>query len=419
MRATQRSFFSTLLALVFGFCNLAAQDLDEVRKLAGVPVVRRALELARTSEPDTIAQQVRLCEVAAPPFGEAARGRLFAELLRQSGLTNVRSDAEGNVVAVRRGVAARPHLVLSAHLDTVFPAGTPVSVTRKGKTLYGPGITDNCRGVAVVVAVARLLQAAGVSTRGPISFVGTVGEEGLGDLRGVKALLRTTLPDGVDRFVAVDGDGFGITHEGIGSRRYRVTFRGPGGHSYDDFGRPSPVHAVGSAIAELADLAVPFERTTFNVGRVGGGTSINSIANEAWLEVDLRSHDPAVLDGLDLRLHELVRRALDTERGRSRRGAERLSVDVEPVGSRPAARIAPDAPIVRTATAVLRTLGLPVVLDAGSTDANVPMSLGIPAIRVGAGGVGRDGHTPQESFDTTGSWQGTRFVTLLAIALAN
>jgi di/tripeptidase len=245
-----------------------------------------------------------------------------------------------------------------------------------------------------------------------------VGEEGLGDLRGVKQLYSTTLPVRSDAFIAVDGAGHGITNVGIGSRRYRVTFRGPGGHSYDNFGRADPVSALGLAIASLSRLDVPaVPRTTFSVGRIGGGTSINSIATDAWMEVDLRSSDNAALIQLEAGFRASVQRGLDEENKR-RKSHDPLTVAIESVGNRPIGQTRPGTLLVDTAIAVMSTLALPVRLDQGSTDANLPMSLGIPAIAIGGGGIGRDAHSPHESFDTTDSWKGTQMVTLLAIALS-
>lgn len=397
--------------------TLGTAQTSDVGALAAEPSVRTALDIARRSEEDTIQQQIRLCEIPAPPFGEAKRAAAYAQAMREAGLTNVRIDAEGNVLGERPGRNPRPHLVLSAHLDTVFPAEVSVRVTRDKNLLHGPGIGDDCRGLAVLLAVVRALNAAQVRTDGPITFVGTVGEEGLGDLRGVKALFAGPLRQS-DRFVSVDGDRYGITNVGVGSRRYRVTFRGPGGHSYDNFGRANPVHALGSAIARIARLDVPVTpRTTFSVGRIGGGTSVNAIATEAWMEVDLRSSDAAALSQLEAGFQASVRSALDEENTR-RRNHEPLTVDIEQVGNRPAGRTAADSRIVETTTATLNALSLPVRLDEGSTDANLPMSLGIQAITIGGGGVGRDVHSPRESFDTTDSWRGTQLVTLLAVALA-
>jgi tripeptide aminopeptidase len=404
------------LAVVRGSSPGMAQT--GVAGLATDPSVRRALDFARSTEHDTVRDQIRLCEIPAPPFGEAMRAAAYAQSMRAAGLANVRIDSVGNVLGERPGRTRRPHLVLSAHLDTVFPADVPVSVTRDKNWLRGPGIGDDCRGLAVVLAVARALEAAKVQTEGPITFVATVGEEGLGDLRGVKALYASTLREQSHRFVSVDGDGYAITNVGIGSRRYRVTFRGPGGHSYDSFGRANPVNAVGLAIARLSRLEVPVvPRTTFSVGRIGGGTSINSIASEAWMEVDLRSADEVALKRLDAGFQASVRAALEEENSR-RRSHEALTVAIDMVGNRPAGRTDPASPVVETAIDTLRALGLPVRLDERSTDANLPMSVGISSIAIGGGGVGRDAHSPRESFDTTDSWRGTQLVTLLAVALA-
>lgn len=405
------------LLLLLQPSTLGTAQTSDVAALAAEASVRAALDVIRRAEEETIQEQIRLCEIPAPPFGEAKRAAFYAQAMRDAGLTNVRIDATGNVLGERRGRNARPHLVLSAHLDTVFPAEVPVRVTRDKNWLRGPGIGDDCRGLAVLLAVVRALKAAQVQTEGPITFVGTVGEEGLGDLRGVKALFAGPLRQS-DRFVSVDGDGYGITNVAVGSRRYRVTFRGPGGHSYDNFGRANPVHALGSAIARLARLEVPaVPRTTFGVGRIGGGTSVNSIASEAWMEVDLRSSDPAALTQLETGFQASIRSALEEENTR-RRSHDPLTVDVEQVGNRPAGRTAPDSRIVETAIATLNALALPVRLDEGSTDANLPMSLGIQAITIGGGGVGRDVHSPREAFDTTDSWRGTQLVTLLAVALS-
>jgi acetylornithine deacetylase/succinyl-diaminopimelate desuccinylase-like protein len=392
-------------------------QMSDVAALAAEPSVRAALDVARRAEEDTIQEQIRLCEIPAPPFGEARRAAAYAQAMRAAGLTNVRIDATGNVLGERRGRGPRPHLVLSAHLDTVFPADVPVRVTRDRNWLRGPGILDDCRGLAVLLAVVRALNAARVVTEGPITFVGTVGEEGLGDLRGVKALFAGRLRQS-DRFVSVDGDGYAITNIGVGSRRYRVTFRGPGGHSYEDFGRANPAHALGLAVARLTRLEVPAApRTTYSVGRIGGGISVNSIPSEAWMEVDLRSADAAALAQLDAGFQASIRSALEEENGR-RKGHDPLTVSIEQVGNRPAGQTATDSRIVEVTIATLSALALPVRMAEGSTDANLPMSLGVPSITIGSGGIGRDVHSPRESFDTTDSWRGTQLVTLLAIALS-
>lgn len=418
MTSAVRSLLGLVGALVVVHGATTATAQMGVAALAAEPSVRRALDFARGAEADTVRDQIRLCEIPAPPFGEAKRAAAYADSMRAAGLTHVRVDNAGNVLGERAGRTRGPRLVLSAHLDTVFPADVPVTVTRDKNWLRGPGIADDCRGLAVVLAVARALEAAKVQTEGPITFVGTVGEEGLGDLRGVKALYANRPRQQSERFVSVDGGGYGITNVGIGSRRYRVTFRGPGGHSYDNFGRADPVNAVGLAIARLSRLEVPVNpRTTYSVGRIGGGTSVNSIASEAWMEVDLRSADEAALKQLDAGFQASVRAALDEE-NRRRKSHDALTVAIDLVGNRPAGRTDPASPVVETAMATLRALGLPVRLDERSTDANLPMSVGISSIAIGGGGVGLDAHSPRESFDTTESWRGTQLVTLLAVALA-
>jgi acetylornithine deacetylase/succinyl-diaminopimelate desuccinylase-like protein len=418
-RVVRALYGASVLWLVASGSAGAQEDAAGIgARLKQDAAVAAALAAVEADEPRLLDDQARLCEVPAPPFKEERRAALYKQLFEEAGLVNVRIDKVGNVLGERPGLQARPHLVFSAHLDTVFPEGTDVRVTREGPLLRGPGIGDDCRGLAVVLGVIRALNAARVVTPGTITFVGTVGEEGLGDLRGVKHLFAEELKGRIDRFVSVDGAGLGITHIGVGSRRYRVTYTGPGGHSYGAFGLANPIHALGRAIAKVADFKVPSQpKTTFNVGRIGGGTSVNSIAFEAWLEVDMRSADPASLKAVDASFREAVDAALAEENERwNQRG--RLSVDVKLVGDRPAGRTPESAPIVQAAVSVTRALGLPVQLDEGSTDSNIPMSLGVPAVTIDGGGRGSGAHSLGETFDSTDSWKGTQRALLLAIALA-
>jgi tripeptide aminopeptidase len=397
--------------------SFGGQAVDIGTRLMQDAAVRAALDAIRASEPQTIEDQIRICEVEAPPFKEAKRAQLYAQMFREIGLQNVRIDKEGNVLGEKRGAQARPHLVLAAHLDTVFPEGTDVTVKREGNILRAPGIGDDCRGLAVVLAVARTMITHNIQTPGTITFVGNVGEEGLGDLRGVKYLFREGLKGQIDRFVSIDGTGLGVTHIAVGSLRYRVTFKGPGGHSYGAFGMVNPIHALGRAMARIAEFQVPTEpKTTFNVGRIGGGTSVNAIPYEAWAEVDMRSADPAALKSLDAKFHKAVDDAVADEHARW--GSRQLTVDKTLVGDRPAGRTQADAPIVIAAVSVTKALNLPVSLDEGSTDSNIPINMGIPAVTIDGGGRGRGAHALDESFDTTDSWQGTQRALLLAIALA-
>jgi acetylornithine deacetylase/succinyl-diaminopimelate desuccinylase-like protein len=396
--------------------SFAAQSSVAPAELLRDPAVNAAIEAARLIEPQTIEDQIRFCEVPAPPFKERARAEVLRQAFQQAGLRNVRVDKVGNVLGDRPGLAARPHLVLGAHLDTVFPEETDVKVKRDGAVLWGPGIGDDCRGLAVMLGVVKALRQANVQTPGSLTLVATVGEEGLGDLRGVKHLFASTMD--IDRFVAIDGTGLGVTNAGVGSHRYRVTFKGPGGHSFAAFGLANPIDAMGRAIAKIAEFQVPREpKTTFNVGRVGGGTSVNSIPADAWMEVDMRSFDAASLAALDARLQRAVDTAVTEENDRWRSPGA-ITVVKERVGDRPGGSTPAGSQVVRTAEAVHRALGLPFALSESSTDANIPMSLHIPAITIGGGGRGTDAHAVTESFDTTDSWVGTERALLLTIALS-
>jgi tripeptide aminopeptidase len=405
---------SLLLAATSADAQQRATELGPM--LIQQPAVRAALDAARASELQIIDDQIRICEVEAPPFQEVRRAQMYAQLMRDAGLKNVRLDAEGNVIGERPGTDARPNLVLSAHLDTVFPRGTVVTVKREGRILRGPGIGDDCRGLADLLGVARALNKGNVTTPGTITFVATVGEEGLGDLRGVRRLFTETLKGKIDRFVSIDGDGLGITYIATGSARYRVTYKGPGGHSFGSFGSVSATHALGRAIAAIADFDVPTApRTTFNIGRVGGGTSINAIASEAWMEVDLRSSDAQTLRSLEARFKQAVQDAATAENARWR--SQMLTVTIDVVGQRPAGRASATSPIVLAAISVTKALDIPVSFSEGSTDSNLPISLGIPAVTIDTGGRGSGVHTENETFDTTDAWKGTQRAVLLAVAL--
>jgi len=379
--------------------------------------VAAALERAKVNEPEIIAEQIRVCEIPAPPFGEEKRGLEFKNIFTRLGLQNVRIDAIGNVLGERPGKGTKPHLVFAAHLDTVFPAETDVKVRREGTWLHGPGIGDDCRGLAVIIGVIRAMNEAKVVTEGPITFVANVGEEGLGDLRGTKALFNETLKGKIDRFVSVDGTGLGMTNVGVGSFRYRLAYKGPGGHSYGHFGRVNPIHALGRAIAMVSEFQVAKEpKTTFNVGRIGGGTSVNSIPFEAWAEVDMRSHDKASLDALHTTFLAAADAAAAEENKRWSDGT--ITVEKKSVGIRPPGSTKASDYTVVAATSVTRALGFEVEWGQGSTDSNVPMGLGIPAITIDGGGEGKDAHALTEAFDTKDSWKGTQRALLVAIALA-
>jgi acetylornithine deacetylase/succinyl-diaminopimelate desuccinylase-like protein len=269
MRLVMTVVAASLLASALG---VEAQTPDAVSRLLQDAAVKAAVDAARANEAQTLADQERFCEVPAPPFMEAARAEVLRQAFQEVGLQNVRIDQVGNVLGDRPGRSARPRLVIAGHLDTVFPEGTDVTVTREGTVLKGPGIGDDCRGLALLVSIVRALNQARVQTEGTITFVADVGEEGLGDLRGMKALFGETMKGQIDRFVSIDGTGLGITRVAVGSHRYRVTFTGPGGHSFGAFGLANPIQAMGRAIAKISDFQVPTQpKTTFNVGRVGCG----------------------------------------------------------------------------------------------------------------------------------------------------
>ncbi|MCU1384847.1 MAG: peptidase [Acidobacteria bacterium] len=380
--------------------------------------VKAAVDAAKATEAQTIADQIRFCEIPAPSFKEDVRGQELKRVFTQLGLQNVRVDKVGNVLGDYGGAAPRPRLVLAAHLDTVFPEGTDVKVKREGNLLKGPGIGDDCRGLAVMVAIIREMKKANVTIPGSITFVANVGEEGLGDLRGVKELFKVTLKDQIDRFVSIDGTGVHVTNVAVGSHRYRVTFKGPGGHSFGAFGMANPMGAMGRAIAKIQEMKVPSQpKTTFNVGRTGGGTSVNSIPFEAWIEVDMRSSDPASLAAVDANFQKAVDAAVLEENQRWGKPGV-ITVVKELVGDRPAGSTPENSSIVRNGLAAATVLGLSSNLGEGSTDSNIPMSLGVPSITIGGGGRGREAHALTESFDVTDAWQGTQHALLLTIALA-
>ena len=391
----------------------ASAPLDVLRN----PAVKAALASVKENESKAIEDQIRFCEIPAPSFKEEARGRELQRVFQLIGLQDVRIDKVGNVLATYQGQAPHPHLVIAAHLDTVFPEGTDVHVRREGSILRGPGIGDDCRGLAVLVSVAREMKKANIRTDGTVTFVANVGEEGLGDLRGVKQLFRETLKDQIDDFISIDGTGVHVTNVAVGSHRYRVTFKGPGGHSFGAFGLANPMGAMGRAIAKIQEMQVPRQpKTTFNVGRVGGGTSVNSIPFESWMEVDMRSSDPASLAAVDASFQKAVDAAVVEENQRWGKAGVITAVK-ELVGDRPAGSTPESSPIVRAGLSLATALGVTASLGEGSTDSNLPMSMKIPAITIGAGGRGRDAHALTESFDTTDGWIGTQHALLLTIAL--
>jgi len=413
------------LALSVGVAAGAARMSAQAATAAGPADVMRdapvktALAALKANEAQTIADQIRFCEIPAPSFKEEVRGAELKRVFQELGLDDVKVDKVGNVLGTYRGAAAHPHLVLAAHLDTVFPEGTDVHVKREGNVLHGPGIGDDCRGLAVMVAMIREMKRAKVQTAGSITFVANVGEEGLGDLRGVKELFRETLKGQIDSFISIDGTGVHVTNVAVGSHRYRVTFTGPGGHSFGAFGLANPMGAMGRAIAKIQEMQVPRQpKTTFNVGRVGGGTSVNSIPFEAWMEVDMRSSDPASLASVDANFQKAVDTAVQEENQRWGKAGV-ITVKKELVGDRPAGSTPENSAIVRAGLGAATALGFSANLGEGSTDSNIPMSMHVPSITIGGGGRGRDAHALTESFDTTDGWMGAQHALLVALSLVS
>ena len=418
MRLTALAFIA-LLSLSF-----SQQETPDarVKRITSDPRFTAAMAAIDRDHDRLVAEIIKLTEVPAPPFKEDDRADLFLQMLREHGLTDVEKDAEGNVMGVRRGTGSGPLVAIVAHLDTVFPEDTDVTVKREGTRLTAPGVGDNSRSLAVMLAMMRAMDTAGILTASDILFVGDVGEEGLGDLRGVKYLLRQgKYKDRIRQFIALDGSGRGddIVVGGVGSKRYRVTFKGPGGHSYSAFGLVNPAFAMGAAMQKLATIRVPaLPKTTFNVGVVGGGTSVNTIPREMWMEIDMRSESPLELEKLETMFLMLVRTSVDEE-NRARSTAEgSIEADIKLVGDRPSGRTPQDAPIVRMAAQAVVAAGMTPTYGLSSTDANLPISLGIPAIRLNSGGTSDRAHAPDEWIDVEKTASVTGIKALLATLIA-
>ncbi len=407
-----------------------------VSRLLAHERIRAARQHIERTDEVTLTRQTALSAIPAPTGAEGRRAARVAELFREIGLGEVTVDHAGNVHGWfgRNGEPVAP-VVLAAHLDTVFGAEVDVAVERRGHRLEGPGISDNARGLAALVAVADAMVAARVPTARPILFAATVGEEGSGDLRGVKYLLnggsggegRRGHPTPV-AFIALDGAGLErVIHRALGSKRYHVTYRGPGGHSWAAFGVANPANAVGRAAALLADLPSPAAngaapqsrpRTTCAVVRLGGGTGLNSIPQEAWLDLDLRSEDPQALAQLDVTVRAALERAADDENRRRSAGTSSLRLEIQLVGDRPSGVTPRAHPLVQAAVAVNRALGRDAELTSASTDANVPIALGIPAIALGAGGKAGDAHLATEWYENIEGALGVVRALLVTAAIA-
>ncbi|MGB6384953.1 MAG: M20/M25/M40 family metallo-hydrolase [Terriglobales bacterium] len=408
---------------------MAASDLyppvqEEVARLAGSPAVRAAFERFRSQESQFALWQMEATRVAAPPFGEAARGAWLADRFHDLGLNDVQVDEVGNVFGVRPGYG-NLFIALSAHIDTVFPAATPLNIRQQGSRLYGPGVSDNGAGIAAMLAVASVLKSARISHAMPFVFIGNVGEEGEGDLRGMRHVFATPRwRDAIAYSVVVDGAGADtVVAEALGSRRFEVIVRGPGGHSWSDFGAPNPIITLSRTIEVFSRTQVPASpKTTFNVGVIRGGTSVNSIPESASMRVDLRSTSMSEIDRLERALRVALEQAVASENhAAAQQGTRRpqlVQSEVVEIGNRPAGELAPNARLLKVIRAVDAQLGNAAQVQRASTDANIPLSRGREAIAIGGGGSGGGAHTLQEWFDCNGRELGLRRILLTMLTLS-
>jgi tripeptide aminopeptidase len=382
-----------LLAILMG-SSVHAQTPDvRITQLVAGDAFKNATAFLERDYDRFVNELITLTEIPAPPFKEQKRAAAFMEMLRGVGLSDVEMDTEGNVMGIRKGTVGTSMLAVVAHLDTVFPDGTDVRVRRQGTKLFAPGVGDNSRALALLLTLVRAMNAARIPTDADILFVGNVGEEGDGDLRGVKHLLQSGKYTGrIQRFVAIDGlDQSELTNGALGSKRYRVTFTGPGGHSFRAFGVVSPAFAMGNAMTRLGRTHVSTKpKTTFNVGVVAGGTSVNAVPTETSMDVDLRSESRDELSRLVEVFEDVVQAAVDEENQIRSTAEGRIVADIKLIGDRPAGESAVDSPLVTTTAAALKAFGLTPRYSSGSTDANIPISLGIPAVTIGRGTSGRN-----------------------------
>ena len=397
----------------------------EVAHLAASPEVRSAFNWFRVNEPQLLHWQMEMARIAAPPFGESARGAWLAERFREVGLDDVRIDDVGNVFGTHPGFGRR-YVSLSAHIDTVFPANTPLNIRNQGSRIYGPGVSDNGAGVAAMLGIAALLRAVRIRHALPFVFIGNVGEEGEGDLRGMRHIFSTPRwKDLIGYSLILDGAGADtIVAEALGSRRFEVIVRGPGGHSWSDFGAPNPIVILAKAIDTFAATTVPATpKTTFNIGVIRGGTSVNSIPESASMKVDIRSTSMSEMERLEQSLRQALSRAVEDETlaAEMRSPAQKrptVSCEVVVIGNRPAGELPPAARILQVVRAVDSQLGNTAQVQRASTDANVPLSMGREAIAIGGGGSGGGAHTLQEWFNSNGRELGLKRILLTMLALA-
>lgn len=425
MKTTACSVAALFAGLAFGTSAACAADVaaDAARILAS-PAFKTAAASLESEYQRMVDEGIKLTEIPAPPFKEEKRGKEFAAMVKAAGLPDVKIDPEGNVIALRKGTKGDgKFVVVSAHLDTVFPEDTNVKVKREGTKLMAPGIGDDTFSLATLLGQIRAMQAANIKTRDDILFVGTVGEEGPGDLRGVRYLFTKGEYKGkIKAFFSIEsGDVGTITNGGVGSRRYRVTFKGPGGHSYGAFGLVNPMYALSQAATEFSRLQVPASpKTTYGIGVIGGGTSVNSIPLEVWMEIDMRSEAVNELKRVEERMMSIMQSAADSENFNRSTKEGRITVESKLIGDRPAGNTDAKVELVQQAAAAIEANGYKVGYQWSSTDSNIPMNLGVPAITIGRSGPGKGGraHSLDEWVDVEKGPMVKAAVTGLSIILA-
>lgn len=395
--------------------NSAALAQDDLLKR---PDVRAALDYLQANHERHLAKQVEIAEIPAPTFHEGERARLMAAEFRRAGLKNVEIDKQGNALGWRPG-RSQDAMVLAAHLDISFPVGVNTKVRKEGNRWHAPGLADDSRGLAALLAIAEAMEHGKVQTEQTLLFVANVGEEGLGDLIGVKYLFRESPhKDKLKSFISIDGaNPSRVVNGGSGVKRYRISIKGAGGHSYGNFGRPNAIHAAGRMIGRFAAIEVPTSpKTTYNVGNIKGGTMVNAIAEECTFEIDMRSESPAELDKLELKMLEAVRLAVEEENKFRAASGQKVTVENKLVGQRPAGRTPESNSLVQAAQWASRATGHTPRLTFSSTDSNLPISLGIPAVTLGGGGRSDNAHSLNEWFEPAEAWKGPQTVLLTVLA---
>lgn len=380
--------------------KIEAKYIKEVERLCKTKQVRVAFDFIRQQKDNTTEDLITLTEVLAPPFMEDERGKVFSQMLQEAGVDSIWTDKVGNVIGLRKGTSGEPGYVgVDAHLDVVFPKGTDVTVKKVGDTLKAPGIGDDTRGLAMLISMLKAMNKAEINTQKDILIVGTVGEEGLGDLRGMKYIFNESGLD-IDSWIAIDGGSLGrISNAGLGSKRYKLTLKGPGGHSWGAFGLANPHHALGKVIDVFSKDAWDYTsgdipKTSFNVGRIGGGTSVNSIPFESWMEVDMRAVDPINLDEIEVIFKTSVEKAVSEYNSNGVR--DEVTYELIKIGDRPSGELSPSLPLIQRSMAATQYFGVTPSLGRGSTNINIPVSKGIPSVCIGRGGKGDGAHSLHE-----------------------